>query len=97
MKYYVYVLKSIRFEYTYIGHTENLKKRLEEHNKGKTKSNKAFLPFEVVYFEAFESREEAIKREKYFKSGSGREYLKEILINAPVVQLDRISDFGSEG
>ncbi len=81
----------------YVGHTEDLKKRLLEHNKGKTKSNKAYRPFTLVYFEKFTTREEASKREKYFKSGSGREYLKKMLNNAPVVQLDRISDFGSEG
>ena len=97
MKYYVYIIKSVKYEYTYVGHTENLKKRVEEHNKGKTRSNKSYKPFELVYFERFGSRREAIERERYFKSGSGREYLKEILKNTPVVQLDRIPDFGSGG
>ena len=97
MKYYVYVIRSVRFEYIYVGHAENVKTRLEEHYKGKTRSNKAYRPFELIYFEVFDTRLKAVKREKYFKSGSGREYLKEILKNAPVVQLDRISDFGSEG
>jgi putative endonuclease len=84
MKYYVYVIKSIRFDFTYVGHTEDLRSRLKEHNKGKTKSNKAYKPFLLVYFEEFKIRSEAIKREKYFKSGSGKEYLKEKLKNAPV-------------
>ncbi len=97
MVYFVYVLKSQEFDYRYVGHTDNLIKRLSDHNSGKTKSNKAFAPFDIIYFEAFDTRKEAIKREKYFKSGSGREYLKTLLHNAPVVQLDRISDFGSEG
>jgi putative endonuclease len=51
----------------------------------------------VIYIEKFETRIEAVSRERYLKSGSGREFLKSMLKNAPVVQLDRISDFGSEG
>ncbi len=97
MKYYVYVIRSKEFDYTYVGHTFDLVNRVKEHNAGKTRSNKAFAPFELVYFEVYETREEAVKREKYYKSGSGRERLKIILKDAPVVQLDRISDFGSEG
>ena len=97
MVYYVYVIKSIDFDYTYVGHTSDLKQRLIEHNKGKTKSNKAFKPFNLVYFEEYKTRVEAVKREKYLKTGSGRELLKKILKNAPVVQLDRIPDFGSGG
>ncbi len=46
------------------------------------------MPFALVYFEEFGSRKEAIERERYFKSGSGREYVKRIMKNAPVVQLD---------
>ena len=97
MGYFVYVIKSCNFNYTYVGHTKDLKHRIIEHNKGKTRSNKAFKPFNLVYFEVLNTRSEAIDREKYFKSGSGREVLKEILLNAPVVQLDRIPDFGSGG
>ena len=94
---YVYVIKSINFDYTYVGQTKDIKTRLEEHNRGKTRSNKRFRPFELVYFERFETRSEAVKRERYLKSGSGREYLKEKLKDALVVQLDRIPDFGSGG
>ena len=70
---------------------------MAEHNKGKTRSNKAYKPFNLVYFEDYKTRLEAVKREKYLKTGSGRELLKRILKNAPVVQLDRIPDFGSGG
>jgi putative endonuclease len=76
MKFYVYLIKSVVFDYTYVGHTEDLVGRLFEHNRGKTKSNKAYKPFVLVYSEGFSSREEAIQREKYFKTGSGREFLK---------------------
>jgi len=74
--YYAYVLKSIHYEYFYKGHCENLQKRLEEHNSGMTTSIRPYLPFNIAYFEEFPSLNEAIKREKYFKSSAGRRYLK---------------------
>jgi len=75
--YYAYVLKSKNFEYFYKGHCSDLIKRLEQHNSGMTVSIRPYIPFEVVYFEEFESLNEAIKREKYFKSSHGRKFLKQ--------------------
>ncbi|MHA7863781.1 GIY-YIG nuclease family protein [Flagellimonas marinaquae] len=74
--YYAYVLKSGVDGRLYKGHCENLEKRLKEHNAGKTKSTKGYIPWKLVYFETFTSKEEAIEREKYFKTGKGRDYLK---------------------
>lgn len=74
--FYAYVIKSKNSDHFYKGYCEHLEKRLEEHNSGKTKSNKAYLPFEIVYFEKFDDRDSAINREKYFKTASGRRYLK---------------------
>ncbi len=82
--YYAYVLKSRNSDYLYKGSCEFLEERLAEHNSGKTKPNKAYLPFDIAYYESFVSREEAIKREKYFKSAAGRRYLKNK--TGPVVQ-----------
>ncbi len=76
MKYYVYVLKSKRDGRLYKSFTERLHERISEHNEGKTKSTKGYRPWELVYLELFNSKKEAIAREKYFKTGSGREYLK---------------------
>ena len=95
--YFVYVLQSQKDFRLYKGFTSNLEKRLKEHNAGKTKSTKAYLPWTLVYFEKVSDRVEARKREKYLKSGIGRDYLKKILKNGSIVQLDRISDFGSDG
>ena len=95
--FFVYVIKSVEKKFQYIGHTENIQKRIKEHNTGKTKSTKFYKPFELIYLEVFKTRNEAIIREKYLKSGIGREFLKEKLKNALVVQLDRIPDFGSGG
>jgi len=77
--YYTYVLKSKLDGRLYKGHTHNLENRIKEHNSGKTFSTKTYVPWELVYFEEFLTREEAVSREKYFKSGVGREYLKNII------------------
>ncbi|WP_318309742.1 GIY-YIG nuclease family protein [Flagellimonas crocea] len=74
--YYAYVLRSEVDGRLYKGHCENIEKRLKEHNTGKTKSTKGFMPWELFYFETFKTREEAIEREKFFKTGKGREFLK---------------------
>ena len=95
--YFVYILKSKDHNKYYTGQSKNLRKRIEEHNAGKTKSIKPYIPYELIYFETFDHRAEAVEREQYFKSGSGRAYVKEKIKNAPVVQLDRIPDFGSGG
>ncbi|MFD2099429.1 GIY-YIG nuclease family protein [Flagellimonas iocasae] len=76
MAYYAYIIKSLVDGRLYKGHTKDIEKRLGEHNSGKTKSTKGYLPWELVYFEKFETKEEAIEREKYFKTGIGREFLK---------------------
>ena len=78
--YYAYVIKSVNSDYLYKGHCENLEKRLLEHNSGKTKSIKIYRPFIIAYFEEFASREEAIKREKYFKTAAGRRFLSNRII-----------------
>ncbi len=75
--YYVYVLKSKIANFYYKGFCEDLDFRLKQHNSGMTKSNKAYLPFEVAYFEKYDKLDEAIKREKFFKSASGRRFLKD--------------------
>jgi putative endonuclease len=74
--FFAYVIRSISTGYLYKGHCENLEERLTQHNSGMTESIRKYTPFELVYFEAFETREEAIVREKYFKSATGRRFLK---------------------
>jgi putative endonuclease len=76
MSFYAYVIFSESYNRFYKGHCQNLEERLREHNAGKTKSIKAFRPWKLVYFEEFQTREEAILREKYFKTAAGRKYLK---------------------
>ena len=76
MSFFAYVIYSDPHNRFYKGHCESLDMRLKEHNTGKTKSIKAYIPFRLVYFEEFNSRKEAIDREKYFKSAAGRRFLK---------------------
>ncbi|EKD57052.1 MAG: hypothetical protein ACD_58C00013G0001 [uncultured bacterium] len=77
MFYYTYVLKSKVDNKLYIGFTSDLKKRLTEHNNGKNESTKLRRPLVLVYFEGCLNKNRAIKREKYFKTGFGRRYLKD--------------------
>ena len=75
-KYYVYVLRSIKDNNFYIGYTENLKRRMEEHSKGLVRSTKYRRPFILVYYEVCFNQESALKREKYLKTTGGHRYLK---------------------
>jgi len=79
--YYAYIIKSLISDFYYKGHCQDLEKRIAQHNSGMTVSIRPFLPFKLVYFESFETKEEAIFREKYFKSAAGRRYLKTKLIS----------------
>jgi len=76
--YFVYAIDSLSRNYTYIGLSDNVERRLDEYNKGKNKTTKPYRPFKLFYTEKFETRTEARQKEKYLKSGIGREYLKRI-------------------
>ena len=74
----VYILKSEKDNKRYIGFTQDLSRRILEHNNGMVKSTRNRKPFELVYTEEFESKSEAMIREKFFKTGKGREFLASI-------------------
>lgn len=74
--YYTYVLKSTVDNKLYVGFTDDLKKRLLKHNNGLSLATKNRRPLELIYYEACLEKEKAIKREKYFKTGFGRRFLK---------------------
>lgn len=78
MRYFVYILRSEVNGKNYTGHTRNLSRRIKEHNSGKTKSIKPFIPYKLIYSETLNSRVEAVKREKYLKSGAGREFIEKL-------------------
>ena len=74
--FYTYVIKSLRDNKLYVGWTNDLKKRLKSHNDGLVESIKARRPLKLEYYEACRDKEKAIQREKYFKTGFGRKFLK---------------------
>ena len=63
MEGYVYILKSRRYNWHYIGSTRDLKKRFDEHERGKVKSSKFYRPFDLIYYEAYPDYSLARKRE----------------------------------
>jgi putative endonuclease len=81
MKYYSYVLRSLKNGILYKGSTENLEKRIIYHNQGKVRFTSKYTPWELVLSEEFATRSEALNREKLYKTGVGRDWIKSNLIN----------------
>jgi len=78
--YYVYVIESLRNKKRYVGFTSKpVSVRLEEHNRGTNKWTGQNRPFKLIYYEEFQSEREARKREKFLKTGKGREYIRKIV------------------
>ncbi len=77
--YTVYALCSEFRNYIYVGITNDIDRRLNEHNKCLNKTTKAYAPFILFYTEEYPSRVTSWKREKYLKSGFGKEFLKSVL------------------
>jgi len=77
--YFVYILRSLKTGRYYIGFTDDLVRRLKEHNGGKTKSLVKHIPLEIIHQECYLSREEARRRELQIKSYKSGEVFKRIL------------------
>jgi putative endonuclease len=73
----LYILESQKNKRLYVGITDNLKRRIAEHNSGRggeyTRKN---CPFKLIFYEAYLEKNDAIRAEKFFKSGYGREVLR---------------------
>ncbi|MCL5438792.1 MAG: GIY-YIG nuclease family protein [Patescibacteria group bacterium] len=80
--WYVYVLKSIVNSRFYTGSTNNLERRLKEHNSGHSKYTRLTKPFEIIYQETYKKRLEARRRELFLKTGKGRELLKSLIMDS---------------
>ncbi len=77
---HVYVLRSISDGRRYVGMTyQPLDERLQRHNRKHVRSTKSHAPFEMIHSEKCDNRAEARKRERYLKSGAGREWLDRLL------------------
>ncbi|MBU1110532.1 GIY-YIG nuclease family protein [Patescibacteria group bacterium] len=81
--YYVYALKSRKKNYVYKGFAKNFSDRLKRHNSGREKTTKPYAPFDVLYVEKVENRNEARKRENFLKSEQGRKFLQKLMADLP--------------
>ena len=76
--YYVYAIKSTERNYIYVGLTNNIDRRLHEHNSGYNKTTRPYAPYKVIYSESFETRKEARSKEKYLKGTTGKRFLRSL-------------------
>ena len=79
--FFVYILRSTRDDKLYVGYTNNVRRRLEEHSLGKVAITKNRRPFKLIYLEGYLNQQDATTREKFFKTGWGRTHLKGVLKN----------------
>jgi putative endonuclease len=77
--FYAYILWSDALGKSYVGSTEDLTERMRRHNAGHCKATRAGIPWRIAYQESFATRSEAIAREKFWKTGRGREERDRIL------------------
>ena len=81
MFFYTYVLVSLKDGRFYIGYTNDLRRRMEEHNLGKSFATNSRRPFKLIYYEAYLNKDDAENREDYLKSTIGRRFLSKRLRN----------------
>ncbi|OGW66499.1 MAG: hypothetical protein A3H49_03545 [Nitrospirae bacterium RIFCSPLOWO2_02_FULL_62_14] len=87
--HYVYILLNEAKTRTYTGVSDDIEKRLKEHNEGKVKSSRHYRPYRVIYTEEFQTLSEARQKERFYKSTTGRRRLKEILAGS-ILPTDKI-------
>ena len=81
MKFFVYILESTRDKSFYIGQTKDLNRRLDYHNEGLSRFTSKLRPWKVVYFEEYQTRTEAIKRERFLKNQRNRNFYQSLINN----------------
>ena len=78
-KFFTYILQSQLDQSFYIGQTKDLEQRLILHNEGNTKSTMAKRPWKIVYFEVFDTRSEAIQRERFLKKQRNKAFYQRLI------------------
>jgi len=73
--FYLYVLRSERTGRRYVGSTQDVEQRLRQHNSGQSLATKHGAPWGLIHHEQFLTRAEALQRERFYKTGKGRELL----------------------
>ena len=81
MRYWIYILQSLKDGSYYVGYTGNIESRLREHNEGSTRYTKQKRPWELVYKEGFNSKSEAIKRELFLKRQRNTKFYQKLINN----------------
>jgi putative endonuclease len=80
MTYLVYILYSISIDKYYVGYTDNIERRLIEHNTGQTRyTSNAGNPWKLVYQESYQTRSDAMKREREIKAQKSRKYIEKLI------------------
>ena len=77
--YFVYILYSERSDRYYIGHTADLAARLHEHNAGRVRSTKGYRPWNIMYQEVFDTKQNAFRRERQIKSYKHGEVFQKLI------------------
>ncbi len=88
--FYVYILQSESRHRLYIGETGNLKRRVKEHNDGQNLSTKAYRPWTIIFYEAYTTSDDAVRREKYLKTTQGRQTIRRML-RSHLKQYDKVN------
>lgn len=93
--YYIYFAKSLKNEKVYVGLTSILPKdRIAQHNSGSSKWSKNNLPLELLYYESYHCKKDADAREKFYKSGFGRQFKKCIIESVEGYNKSTLSSVG---
>ncbi len=79
--YYVYALSSQVANYIYVGITDNVERRTDQHNSGYEKTTKPYQPFNLILEEEYPDRPAARLREKYLKTTNGKRFLRSLIKN----------------
>ena len=74
----VYVLCSEKTGRKYVGSSQDIRARLEQHNTGQSAATKHGIPWKLIHREEFTTRAEAVRRERFYKTGKGRDLLDRI-------------------
>jgi len=78
--FYVYILRSVNFDQTYVGYTKDLKTRFASHNAGRSQYTKKYKPWRIITYIAFDNEKKARLYEEYLKTGSGIAFTRRHLL-----------------
>ncbi len=93
--FFVYILRSVRLQIFYVGHTNDLAKRMHEHRIGRSPFTSVRGPWELVYAESYPTRAEAMKREKEIKKRKNKRFIVNLIEKSDGAWRDRAAQLDS--